>query len=188
MSLVIQEKLNIDDFMSINNSVIYKPSFMFKQKFNLVGVQHKIISKSGDRIANFYGREFFYNQKQRIINSVDPEIYFGYTDWSDSNNGCIYYMPSLQVADLNQIPDGMEGIAIPAYKYVVFRFVGFFRPDEINGRQIGRLLVHLYSKWALKSDYDFADTFRFEYINNNLCKDNYCELDIYQPIVDVKRM
>ena len=82
----------------------------------------------------------------------------------------------------------MDGIAIPAHKYVIFHFVGFFSPDDINGRQIGRLLVHMYSKWIFKSGYKFADTFRFEYINNKLCKDNYCELDIYQPIVAVNKM
>ncbi|MBP2630461.1 MAG: transcriptional regulator with only domain, AraC family [Firmicutes bacterium] len=188
MSFVIQEKLNIDDIMSVNNSVIYKPSFMFKQKFFLAGVKHKIISKSGDRIANAYGRGFFYQQSQQIKNPVDSQVYFGYTDWSDSENGCIYYMPSLQVHDLKDVPTNMEGVVIPAHNYVVFHFVGFFRPDDINGRQIGRLLVHMYSKWIFNSGYKFADTFRFEYINNHLCKDNYCELDIYQPIVDVNKI
>ncbi|MBP2630177.1 MAG: transcriptional regulator with only domain, AraC family, partial [Firmicutes bacterium] len=187
VSLVIQEKLNVDDIMSVNNSVIYKPSFMFKQKFFLAGVKHKILNKSGDRIANAYGREFFYQQSQQIKNPVDSQVYFGYTDWSDTDNGCIYYMPSLQVHDLKQIPSNMEGIVIPAHNYVVFHFVGFFRPDDINGRQIGRLLVHMYSKWIFNSGYKFADTFRFEYINNHLCKDNYCELDIYQPIIDANK-
>lgn len=187
VSLVIQEKLNVEDIMSVNNSVIYKPSFMFKQKFFLAGVKHKILSKSGDRIANAYGREFFYQQSQQIKNPVDSQVYFGYTDWSDTDHGCIYYMPSLQVHDLKQIPNHMEGIIIPAHNYVVFHFVGFFRPDDINGRQIGRLLVHMYSKWIFNSGYKFADTFRFEYINNHLCKDNYCELDIYQPIIDANK-
>lgn len=183
-SLHIQEKLTIDDIMSVNNSVVYKPSFMFKQQFYLVGQKYKILSKSGDKIANLCGREFFYKQRQHILNPVDPEIYFGYTDWSDRMNGAIYYMPGLQVQDLNHIPAGMVGISIPAHKYVVFRFVGFFHPDELNGRKVGRLLVHLYSKWIFKSGYKFADQFRFEYINNALCKDNYCELDIYQPILE----
>jgi AraC family transcriptional regulator len=187
MSLVIQEKLNIDEIMSVDNSVIYKPFFMFKQKFGLVGIKHKIMSKSGDRVANLYGRDFFYNEKQRISNAVDPQVYFGYTDWSENDKGCIYYMPSIQVYDYKQTPEGMEGILIPAHKYVVFRFIGFFRPDDINGRQVGRLLVHMYSKWIFNSGYKFADTFRFEVIDTNLSKDNYCELDIYQPIVDGDR-
>lgn len=184
VSIAIQEKINLDDILSVNNSVVYKPAFRFKQKFCLVGIKHKIMSKSGDKVANFYGRDFFYNHRQRISNPVDPAVYYGYTDWSENENGSIYYMPSVQVPDLRQIPTGMQGVVIPAHKYVVFRFVGFFRPDEINGRQVGRLLVHMYSKWIFNSGYKFADTFRFEYIDSNISKDNYCELDIYQPIVN----
>jgi AraC family transcriptional regulator len=82
----------------------------------------------------------------------------------------------------------MSGVEIPAHKYVVFRFVGFFRPDDINGRQVGRLLVHMYSKWILNSGFKFADTFRFELIDTSLSSDNYCELDIYQPIRSLNDM
>ncbi|CUH94863.1 hypothetical protein P22_0929 [Propionispora sp. 2/2-37] len=188
MSFVIQEKLNIEDIMSVNNSIIYKPFFVFRQKFNLMGVKHKIMSKSGDKVANHFGREFFYNQRNKIANAVNPQIYFGYTDWSANNNGYIYYMPSVQVDDVEPVPEGMEVVSIPAHKYVVFRFVGFFRPDDLNGRQVGRLLVHMYSKWIFNSGFTFADTFRFEYIDTALSKDDYCELDIYQPIVDADKV
>jgi AraC family transcriptional regulator len=184
MSLIIQEKLNINDITAFNNSIIYKPFFVFRQKSFLVGIRHKIMSKSGDRVANLYGRDFFYNYRQKIINPIEPHVYFGYTDWSSGDNGYIYYMPAVQVHDLAHIPEGMQGILVPANKYVVFRFVGFFRPDDINGRQVGRLLVHMYSKWIFKSGYKFADKFRFEYIDDSLSKDDYCELDIYQPIMD----
>lgn len=182
ITLPLRERLNIDDILAVNNSVVYKPSFMFMEPFYLVGPTYKIVSKSGVRTANAYGRRFFHEQRRQITNAVDDEVYFGYTDWSGSEQGYIYYMPSLRVADLSAVPDGMRGVSIPAHEYVVFRFVGFFWPEEINGRQVGRLLVHMYSKWIFKSGYRFADTFRFEYINNTLSKDNYCELDIYQPI------
>lgn len=184
MSLIIQEKLNMNDIMVMNPSIVYKPFFVFRQKFCLAGIPHKIMSKSGDKVANLYGRDFFYHHRQKVTNPVNPHIYFGYTDWSDSDKGSIFYMPSVQVSDLSCLPEGMKGISIPAHKYVVFRFVGFFRPDEINGRQVGRLLVHMYSKWIYKSGFKFADKFRFEYIDSNLAKDDYCELDIYQPIID----
>jgi AraC family transcriptional regulator len=94
-------------------------------------------------------------------------------------------MPSVQVSGLIDIPKGMTGISIPAHKYVVFRFVGFFKPDEIKGRQVGRLLVHLYRKWIINSGFKSADQIRFEYIDTSLASDNYCELDIYQPVKEV---
>lgn len=187
LSLVIKEKINTNDILSVGNSITYTPHFVFKQKFNLIGIKHKILSKSGDKTANAYGRDFFYNYKNKIDNIINPQEYFGYTDWSSNNKGFIYYIPSVQVLDSTKILEGMTSISIPAHKYVVFRFVGFFRPDELNGRHIGRLLVQLYRKWILKSGYRFADTFRFEYIDNSMSKDNYCELYIYQPIEDISK-
>jgi AraC family transcriptional regulator len=184
ISIIIKEKLNMNNILSINNTLVYKPFFVFKQKFDIVGIQHKILNRSGDKISNTLGSDFFYNHRNKISNVVNPEVYFGYTDWNQNLDGFAYYIPSLQVSNLKRIPEGMVGISIPAHKYVVFRFVGFFRPDEIKGRQIGRLLVQMYSKWISKSNYKFADSFRFEYIDTRLAKDNYCELDIYQPIVD----
>lgn len=180
LSLVLTEKINADDIFSLGNSITYAPSFIFKQKFNLIGIKHKILSKSGDKSANSYGRDFFYNHKNKINNIVNSNVYYGYTDWS--SNGFIYYIPSSEVSDLKEIPTGMSGISIPAHKYVVFRFVGFFRPDDLNGRHLGRLLVQLYRKWIFNSGYKFADTFRFEFIDNSMSKDNYCELYVYQPI------
>jgi AraC family transcriptional regulator len=184
-SIIITEKLNINDLLSVNNTIICKPFFVFKQKFDIIGIKSKIISKSGDKISNALGCDFFYNHRNKIINATNPNVYFGYTDWGYNSDGFVYYIPSLQVPHLKNIPEGMVGISIPAHKYVVFRFVGFFRPDDIKGRQIGRLLVQMYSKWILKSNYKFADTFRFEYIDTALSKDDYCELDIYQPIIDL---
>ena len=182
LSLVLKEKINTTDILSLGNSVTYTPHFIFKQKFNLVGIKHKILSKSGDKSANIYGRDFFYHHKNKIKNAINTQEYFGFTDWS--SDGFIYYIPSIQVSDLNNIPEGMTSISIPTHKYVVFRLVGFFSPNELNNRHLGRLLVQLYRKWIFNSGYEFADTFRFEYIDNSMSKDNYCELYVFQPIKD----
>lgn len=182
LSLQIQEKINMNDIMSVQNSVTFKPFYVFKQKFCLIGKKYKIHSRSGDNAANACGKDFFYKHKQKIEYPVDASVYFGYTDWSNYGDGYVSYIPSVQVSDLRNIPEGMTGITIPAHKYVVFRFVGFFRPDDIKGRQVGRLLVHLYRRWITNSGFKSAAPFEFEYIDTSLSNDNYCELDIYQPI------
>lgn len=188
ISLNITEKININDILCIDNSITYRPSFVFRQKFYLAGERHQLLSKSGDKTANKFGCDFFYNSRQSIQNSVNPHVYFGYTDWSSSNEGFVYYIPSIQVNDLESIPEGMTGITVPANKYVVFKFVGFFRPDHISGRHVGRLLVQLYSKWIFSSGYCFNGKFRFEYIDSSLCRDNYCELYVYQPVVEKQEL
>jgi AraC family transcriptional regulator len=184
LKLDIKERINLNDILAIGNSVTYKPHFSFMQKFYLIGNKHKLMSKSGDKTANAFGRDFFYNHQSKVPNAINPHIYYGYTDWKDNSNGYIYYIPSVQVPNLSNIPEGMTGITIPAHKYVVFKFIGFFRPDEISGRHVGRLLVQLYSKWIFQSGYKSADKFRFEYIDTSMSKDNYCELYVCQPIID----
>ncbi|MDF2857619.1 MAG: transcriptional regulator with only domain, AraC family [Neobacillus sp.] len=77
LSFIIKEKLNIHDILSVNNSIIYKPFFVYKPKFYLVGNQYKIVSKSGDKTANSYGNNFYYNHKQKIVNAINSGIYFG---------------------------------------------------------------------------------------------------------------
>jgi AraC family transcriptional regulator len=67
VSIEIKERINTSDILSLNNSVIYRPFYVFKQKFNIVGMKHKVLSKSGDNTANILGREFFYNHKNKII-------------------------------------------------------------------------------------------------------------------------
>ncbi|MEN8905135.1 MAG: helix-turn-helix domain-containing protein [Clostridiales bacterium] len=188
ISIKIKEKININDIIAFDNSVIYKPFYIFKQRFNIIGIKHKLVNSSGDNRANFYGKAFFYNEKSMITNVVNSDVYIGYTNWENRNSGYSYYMPSVQVENLNNIPEKMTGIYISPHKYVVFKFVGFFHPDEIKGRQVGRLLVHLYRKWIINSGFKSADKFRFEYVDMSLSKDNYCELDIYQPIKEIKRI
>ncbi len=182
ISVILREKINLSEIISINNTITYRPFFVYKPKFNLVGNQYNLNSRSGDSAANFHGKEFFYKQKVQIKNAVNPNIYYGYTEWNKSSTGYIQYMPSLEVNDLSDVPLDMDFRQIPSNKYVVFRFVGFFNPDELNGRALGRLLVHMYRKWIFNSGYKFSDTYRFENIDNSLSKDNYCEVDIYQPI------
>ncbi|MDQ0204660.1 AraC family transcriptional regulator [Pectinatus haikarae] len=181
-SLRIVEKMNINDIYGVENSAIYKPFFVFRPKTYLIGKKTKIVNKSGDRAANELGKKFFYGERRKIKNVLNENIYYGYTDWSNSKNGYIYYMPAAQVENLQDVPKDMAGIEIPAGKYVVFRFVGFFRPEDLNGRKIGRLLVHMYTKWIFGSGYRFSVPFRFELIDSSIAADDYCELDIYQPI------
>jgi AraC family transcriptional regulator len=187
ISIEITEKINLMDILAVNNSIIYKPFYIFKQKFNLIGSRYKILSKSGDDTANTHGRDFFYNEKHKITNPIDPKIYMSYTDWSKYEDGYIYYIPSLEVNDLSYVPKDMTSLTIPAHKYVVFRFIGFFKHDEIKARQIARPLVHLYRKWITNSGFKSAASFRLERIDTRISNDNYCELDIYQPIMEANK-
>lgn len=180
--VTVKEKLSIDEILSVGNAVMYKPQFIIKPAFHITGIKHKMLSTDDISRANKLGRKFFYEEKNIINHIINKNIYIGYTDWSTNPYGYNYYIPSTITNKDIITPEGMVSLLIPSHKYVVFKFVGFFAPDDITRKHIGSLLTYMYEKWILQAGYEFADTFRFEYIDQNISKDNYCELDIYQPI------
>lgn len=178
----IRERINSRDFAAVDEAITFKPFFVFKPAFRLVGMKHVIPVDADYLTANRVGRDFFYHHKLQIKNPVNPEIYFGYVDWSTLPLGHVTYFPSVQVSRFQEIAAPLEALTIPAYKYAVFRFIGFFSPDQVNVSHFHHLLQFMYSKWIFEADYDVAAQFRIECIDSGLAKDDYCEVDIYQPI------
>jgi AraC family transcriptional regulator len=178
----VTEKLSIDEILSVGDAVVSKPQFIIKPAFHITGVKHKMLFSDDIAKANAFGRKFFYNEKNNISNVTKSHIYIGYTDWSTNHYGYNYYIPSVITNKNNIVPEGMVSLLIPNHKYVVFKFIGFFTPDDITVKHIGSILNYMYEKWTYQAGYEFTDTFRFEYIDNSISKDDYCELDIYQPV------
>lgn len=181
-TIPIKERIRLNDLTVIENAITYRPFFVVKPAFYLVGIEYPIYVDSDYRIPNNVGRDFFYHQKMQISDLVQPDIYFGFVDWSHIKSGYTVYSPSVQVSRVAAIPPGMTSRLIPPHKYVVFRFVGFFHPEQVNIRHFYHLLEYMYSKWVLEAGYDFAAEFRFEYIDNSIGRDDYCEVDIYQAV------
>lgn len=185
-SVPLKEPLNLNEILSVEDAIIYRPFFVIKPAFKLAGIRHEIPLGSDYQIPNRVGREFFYQHKPRIKNIVNPDVYFGYVNWGrEQSSGYTIYVPSVQVKDKRDIPEEMTVISIPTHKYVVFRFVGFFHADQVNVRHFAHLLEYMYTKWITKAGYEIADSFHLEYIDSRLAKDDYCELDLYQPIKSV---
>ncbi|HWT73586.1 MAG TPA: AraC family transcriptional regulator [Mobilitalea sp.] len=181
-SIHVTEKITIDEILSIGNVVTYKPQFILKPTFQITGIRHKVWFSEGLHRANDLAKEFVYSERDKIDHILKQDIYIGYTDWKDTPSQFNYYIPAA-ITDKKQVaPPGMVNLVIPTNKYVVFKFIGFFSPDEITGEHIGSVLQHLYVKWIFESGYEFADLYRFEYIDTSISRDGYCEMDIYQPI------
>ncbi len=179
----IKEKIMINEILSVEEAITYRPFFVMKPAFQLVGIRHEIPLGSDYLIPNKVGREFFYQHRPLIQNIVNPDVYFGYVNWrQEKNSGYTIYVPSVQVEKVHDIPNGMTVISIPDNKYVVFRFVGFFHPEQVNIKHFEHLLEYMYSKWITQAGYDIAECFHLERIDNNIAKDDYCEVDLYQPI------
>lgn len=180
-SIKVQEKIDLNEIVSIDDAITYRPFFVVKPGFQLIGKRYIVPEDQDHIMPNRVGREFFSREKEKIRNAVHPNVYIGYVELMPVTNGYIY-IPSIQVKPGTVPPDGTVGFSIPTYTYAVFRFVGFFHPDQINVKHFAHLLDYMYKKWIIQAGYKIAAPFRFEYIDFTLAKEDYCELDLYQPI------
>ena len=182
----IVEPLNINDFCEVDSAVTFKPSYVVRPEFKIVGIKHKIYLSEDEDLAASHGKDFYYNKKQEIQGIINPHIYYGYTYWDKDFYDYTYYVPSVHVVDTASIPDNMVCVTIPKNKYAIFKLVGFFNPDDINGSHLSSIMDYMYGKWIEEYNYVLAGNYRFELIDTKISKDNYCELSLYIPIKSAK--
>ncbi len=183
MEIRITEKIDISEFTEVQEAVIYRPHFVFKPQFHIVGMKYKIFFDADETLATSLGKKFFYSEKHLIHGLTEPNVYYGYTYWDEnSTHDHTYYIPSVRVSSCKQIPQDMTFTSIPSNKYAVFKLIGFFNPDDICGSDLDSIMDYMYGKWIIQSGYEMAGSYRFEYIDTNISKDNYCELNLYLPI------
>jgi len=181
----IVEPLSIHDFIEVNDALIYKPSFIVKPAFNLVGVTHKLYYSENEALAATYAKDFFYRQKNIIPNIINVDHYYGYTYWDEGHEHYTYYVTAAHVSDVKEIPPNMTCVVVPLNKYAVFKLVGFFNPEDITGSDLDSIMDYMYGKWIYNSQYQMAGNYRFEFIDKSISKDHYCELYLYMPIARI---
>jgi len=92
-----------------------------------------------------------------------------------------YYIPSLEVTEIEDIPSGMISLTIPAQKYAFFKYVGFHHPKFTTIQSLQE--IHQYiGNWVLNSGYRRSNLFQLESIDFKIARKDYCELDLYIPI------
>jgi AraC family transcriptional regulator len=87
------------------------------------------------------------------------------------------YLAGMQVSDLNCLPLGAVGVALPAATYAVFTSKGGLENIPIT-------FQHAYHEWLPSSGYEMAFPFDFEYYDQRFHHDDpsTSEVDLYIPI------
>jgi AraC family transcriptional regulator len=184
IELKITKKVNVDELIQFEQGTIYKPEFVIRPAFLIGGIQYAIIAEEErqNQTANKHGVDFFCNNRQRILNPVNPSIYYGYTKWGNSVYDDNQYITALQIVHPYDIPADMICISIPQHRYAVFKYIGFHKPEELSSKCMSSMFTYIFDDWMNKTGSILADHFRFEKIDTSKCCDDYCELDLYLPI------
>lgn len=171
--------------VELDQALLVKPFHIYRPAFELGGLLHQVSIKENaeDFKANRLAVEFFHEHRRRIIRPVNPEIYYGYTYWGEEKGQYTYYFSGVELGQETVVPEDMQRLSVAAAGYTVFRFIGFFPPEQLTWK-------HLLAFWNFKDDFltknksiDWDNHFHYEYVDYSLCREDYCELDYYVPVI-----
>ncbi len=179
----IVDKIDLNSIMALEVGIILSPSFVIKPEFYLVGIKHSVLVDENyqTNLANRLAQDFFHNHKKRIPNAIHPSMLISLSSYKDITSNHSMYLPSIEVTDLNYIPEGMTGMKINTHKYAVFKYIGSHSSKDITLNTLNDIYRFITS-WLLHSQYIQDGNFHFELINSTVSKDDYCEADIYLPV------
>lgn len=182
----IVTKIDTKFIQPIADGLIFKPKFVIKPGFSVVGLKYLVTDNDNNAnfIATKLGTEFFHKHKKLIKNSVHPNVYIGLVKYIPNHPEIDYYIPCTEVSKLDSIPSGMSGYTIRTNKYAVFTYIGFHSAEKVTIETLNELYNFIFLKWLPNTSYSQADSFHFERIDYKLARADYCEVDLYFPIIE----
>ena len=118
----ITPPLQILDKNKSGDSLIFGPDIVMVPKFYLVGKPHSIYWSESVSKAAEVGKNFWLHDRCAIPNSINNDVYFGFTRIIDNKKSI--YLPSLQVKNLNEVPNGFKAETFPSSMCARFRYIG----------------------------------------------------------------
>lgn len=185
LTLPLFEKINIQTLYPIGeDGIMFKPSMVLKPEFHLIGISHQIYYKENKdyHIANKVGNDFFSNYSGKVPNVKNPSIYFGFVKRIPEVTDYKFYIPSVEVNNLKDIPTGMTGFTVPTRKYVVFKYIGSHHPRLITVDCFQSIYKYIFGEWFPASYYKISDYFSFERIDVQVATEDYCTVEMFIPV------
>ena len=176
-----------------NGNIIFSPEIVMVQKFHVIGKNSRSTFDYTVNQAPDAGKQFLFNERKLIKNIINPNIYFG-IGRVDIENKYFYYMPSVQVENLDYVPQGFDKYTFETSLCAKFRYIGKHHYFALytNYDLINEIINEMYKavsninngengKYTLSYDKIF-----FEMINLDDNDGTYCQMEWFTPVEEKK--
>lgn len=180
----LTEPLDFSNMADLGEGMMIKPATVLIPEFSVIGIKNRIMVK--DNKANFTanqaGKDFFFNERQRIKASRPDDSYYGITIFPENFNfEYTYYITGIKTDPDAEIPEGMVRHTVKTNKYWVFTYIGAHNPKDITYSTLSQIMSHMVN-WTKEKNYVNRSRYMFEYIPFDICSDDYCEMNLYLPL------
>jgi len=185
----IQPPLHLFDDNKLNDNAFFGPEFVIVPQFHLIGKPYQIPFELSTKTAPNAAKYFWENERRKIKKTVNPDVYIGFTHNINHERKISEYLPSVQVRDLCNIPDGLSGITFNTSMCARFRYIGQHHYYDINKDIAGKMYsaIREYvddenSKYTLSLNKVY-----FERIDIKQYDGNYCQMEWFTPVTEKKK-
>lgn len=179
---------DINLLQNTTNGIIAPPFFVTRPMFFLGGIKCLINHQENydHGTANSNALDFFYKKRSQLIHTVDDSVYYGLVTCYGSTEAD-YYMPSLEIIRPFKDHDIFTCHTVPASEYAVFRYIGLHAPEDLNMQKLDDIYSMIEKTWTPATSYQVDSSYHFEMICRKRCSENYCEADLYYPLLLKKK-
>lgn len=180
----IEQKIDTNQLLHIGQGLIMTPRMCIVPQFHVQGLRAEIVHSenfnhgTANRLMEQY-RDIYLPTMEAAI---DPDVYIGLVQYTEHPEFSNYYTSCTPVTSTVNVVAPMVGTTIPLGEYAVFRYVGFHSPFEISFAAIKGLYDYI-DNWMADTAYAQSAAYHFERVNLKICSQDYCEMDIYMPIM-----
>jgi len=168
------------------NGVFLGPEIVYVPKFYCVGKRYVIPNGDGIELPAKTAREFWMSDKDNIPNIKNPDVYLGLTRYPEKTSEYTYYIPSVSVTDLTDVPGGFEGNIIPSCLCARFHYVGEHHYMDINADVASEMYNAIMSfNNDKEAEYGlFKYGIFFEKIDVSDYDGTYCKMEWFSPVYE----
>jgi AraC family transcriptional regulator len=182
----VKPPLYLLDENKFADGLIFGPDIVMVPQFHVIGKYYRIPLYDSSTLVPKVTFQFCENDRSKINNMVNSNIIYGITRNNNYKEEYKEYMPSLQVKDLKNIPQGFHGDTIDTSLCARFRYFGEHPYFEINYD----VLSGMYNK-IREFAYDDKANYSLQYnqvifikLDTSLYDGKYCQFDWFAPITE----
>jgi len=116
--------LHLFDSNRLADGLIFGPDMVMVPQFHVIGKRYKSTFRDALVFDPSLARQFHDNELKKIPNTVNPDVHINFGIEADTDADYCWFMPAVQVKNLDNIPEGFDSFTFPASLCANFRFIG----------------------------------------------------------------